>query len=267
MKNSTINVLFISDIVGEPGLKITQNVINDIKDQYSIDCSIANGENASGGKGLNIKNVEFLFDIGINVITSGNHFWMKEKLLEKIDNYATVLRPANYPMENVGHGSTIYDVKGKGKIAVLNLQGRVFMQSIDCPFKIGAQEIKKLKKITNCILVDFHAEATAEKAAFAYRFDGKVSAVIGTHTHVQTADETILPEKTAFITDAGMTGPVDSVIGLKKEVAIRRFIYQTPVRYVLAEGEAQFNAVVVSINSESGEALDIKRISITKSEY
>ena len=148
MKNSIINVLFISDIVGEPGLKVTQNVINDIKEQYSIDCSIANGENASGGKGLNIKNVEFLFDIGINVITSGNHFWMKEKLLEKIDNYATVLRQANYHMENVGHGSTIYDVHGKGKLAVLNLQGRVFLQSIDCTFKRGAQEIQKSKKIT-----------------------------------------------------------------------------------------------------------------------
>lgn len=267
MSNPTVKVLFISDIVGEPGMKITENVIEDLKENFSVDFCVANGENISGGRGLTIKGVEFLLDVGINVITTGNHFWMKDNFLEKIDSYNTVLRPANYPAENVGRGSTVFRLSNGIKVGVLNLQGRVFMQNIDCPFKTASKEIKTLKKSTNCIIVDFHAEATAEKAAFAHHFDGKVSAVIGTHTHVQTSDERILPQKTAFITDAGMTGPVESVIGMRKEVAIKRFIYQTPVRYSVASGEAQLNGVVITIDAESGKADHIERVSIRKSVY
>ena len=266
MTNSTITVLFISDIVGQPGLRITESVFQEIKERYTVDFCIANGENASGGKGLDVRTVELLFDIGINVITSGNHIWAKDRFVEKMDYYNMVLRPANYPDENVGRGSTIYSLADT-KIAVLNLQGRVFMQPIDCPFKTAVREIRKLKKITNCIIVDFHAEATAEKSALANYIDGKVSAVIGTHTHVQTADEQILPKKTAYITDAGMTGPVNSVIGITKDVAIKRFIYQIPIKYELADGDAQLNAVVITIDAQSGNARQIKRISLIKSEY
>lgn len=267
MPYSNITVLFIADIVGEPGIRITINVLNDIKNQHGVNFCIANGENASGGKGLNVKTVERLLDAGIHVITSGNHIWEKEYFQKKLDEYKTVLRPANYPNENVGRGAAIFSVKNRSKIAVLNLQGRVFMNPIDCPFKTAVREIRKLRKITKCIIVDFHAEATAEKIALAHYLDGKVSAVIGTHTHVQAADERIFPQKTAYITDAGMTGPTDSVIGINKYVAIKRFIYQTPVRYAVADGDAQFNGVIVTIDAESGCASEIKRISLTKSEY
>ena len=267
MSNSTITVLFVADIVGEPGIRITLNVLDDIRKQHDVNFCIANGENASGGKGLNVRTVELLLDAGIHVITSGNHIWEKEYFLKKMDEYKMVLRPANYPCENVGRGSAIFSAKNKYKIAVLNLQGRVFMNPIDCPFKTAVGEIRKLRKITKCIIVDFHAEATAEKIALAHYLDGKVSAVIGTHTHVQSADERILPQKTAYITDVGMTGPVDSVIGVKKNVAIKRLIYQTPVRYAVADGDAQFNGVVFTLDADSGCARDIKRISLTKSEY
>ena len=267
MSHSLITVLFIADIVGEPGTRITVDVLDSIKSQHGVDFCIANGENASGGKGLNVKTVELLLDAGIHVITSGNHIWEKEYFLKKIDKYRSVLRPANYPQENVGRGSTIFTLKNKCKIAVLNLQGRIFMNPIDCPFKIAVQEIRKLRKITKCIIVDFHAEATAEKLALANYLDGKISAIIGTHTHVQTADERVLPQKTAYITDVGMTGPVDSVIGVKKNVAIKRLIYQTPVKYAVADGDAQFNGVIISIDAETGFAREIKRVSLTKSEY
>jgi hypothetical protein len=264
MEQTVINVLFIADIVGESGMQLVRERLPDIKECYNIDFCIANGENASDGKGLTEKTVEKLLDCGINVITSGNHIWERERFHEKMDSFQSVLRPLNYPKGNTGKGSLIHQVHNSCKIGVLNLQGRIFMQPIDCPFWLGMEEIKKLRKSTPCIIVDFHAEATAEKVAFALYVDGLVSAVIGTHTHVQTADERILPNNTAYITDAGMTGPIDSVIGINKKVAIRRFLYQIPVRYEVAVGDAQFNGVVITIDIQSGKAQKIQRISLIK---
>jgi hypothetical protein len=266
MPQSTLNVLFIADIVGDSGIAITCERLPSLKRENDIQLCIANGENASGGKGLNVGTVEKLFDAGVQVITSGNHIWEKEYFLKKLDKYSVVLRPANYPSENVGKGSLLYTLADGGEVGILNLQGRVFMSSIDCPFKTALYEIRKLKKHTPCVIVDFHAEATAEKIAMGRYLDGQVSAVIGTHTHVQTADEQILPEKTAYITDAGMTGPIDSVIGVKYSVAIRRFIYQTPVKYAVADGIAQLNGVLLSIDRESGCAQSITRIRLTQND-
>jgi len=266
MESSVIHILFVADIVGESGMRMLQECFRSIKEQHHIDICIANGENAYGGKGLTAKTVEKLLDCGVDVITSGNHIWEKEYFQPKMDYFQAVLRPANYPKGNVGKGALVYELKNSYKIGVLNLQGRIFMPPIDCPFKVGMDEIKKLKKSTNCIIVDFHAEATAEKMAFAHYVDGTVSAVIGTHTHIQTADERILPKRTAYITDAGMTGPVDSVIGIDIQVAIRRFLYQIPVRYEVAGGDSQFNGVVITVDALSGNAEKIERISLIKCE-
>jgi len=263
MTPKTITVLFVADIVGESGILITRRVLSTVKKKHAVDFCIANGENAYQGKGLTKRVADDLFSAGINVITSGNHFWDKGHSIRKLGNFDAILRPENYPEENIGTGSHIYFIKDNLKIAVLNLQGRTFMYPIDCPFKIGMQKIRDLRKATRMILVDFHAEATAEKRALGYYFDGKVSAVIGTHTHVQTSDEQILPKGTAFITDVGMTGPAESVIGIKREVAIKRFLYQTPVQYLVANGIAQFNAAVIKIDINTGNAVMIKRIAFS----
>ncbi len=260
MTANTINLLFIADIIGDPGIEIVKKNLSRLKSEYSVDFCVANGENASSGKGLTRKTANQLFDIGIDILTSGNHFWDKEAALTQLKSSRNILRPANYPGENSGFGSTVFNLPDNNRIAVINLQGRTFMYPIDCPFKCADTEVERLRKITKLIFVDMHAEATAEKQAIAHHLDGKVSAVIGTHTHVQTADEKILKGGTAFITDAGMTGPVDSVIGLKKEIAIKRFIYQTPFRYTLAGGPNQFNGVLVNINTLSGKAVAIERI-------
>ncbi|MFC1514195.1 TIGR00282 family metallophosphoesterase [candidate division KSB1 bacterium] len=267
MDSSTLNILFIADIVGEPGIKMSKLIIPELKEKYFIKFCIANGENLCGGKGLSVKTVEDILDAGVNVITTGNHVWAKDRFIEKLDQYKYVLRPANYPKENVGYGSTIYTLNDNTKIGVLNLQGRVFMNPINCPFKTAVSEINKLRKKTNCIIVDFHAEATAEKVALGQYLDGKISALVGTHTHVQTADEQILPNKSAYITDVGMTGPIDSVIGINKRVAIKRFIYQIPVRYALADGLAMFNGIVIAIDPKTGHSLEIKRLNIKEESF
>ncbi|MFC1557100.1 TIGR00282 family metallophosphoesterase [candidate division KSB1 bacterium] len=259
-----MTVLFIADIVGEPGINITRDSLKDMIHEHSIDFCIANGENASSGKGITKKTAEQLFEYGIDVITSGNHYWDREGVLHQLSLNKRILRPANYPGENTGEGSGIYPLVFNHKIAVLNLQGRTFMQTIDCPFKKAVSEIELLRNTTKLIVVDIHAEATAEKKALAYYLDGKVSAVIGTHTHIQTADEMILPGGTAYITDAGMTGPVDSVIGIDKEIAIKRFIYQTPFRYKIANGLSQFNGILLNIDQNSGKAQEIRRIAFTE---
>ncbi|RMF58651.1 MAG: TIGR00282 family metallophosphoesterase [Calditrichaeota bacterium] len=257
-----MNVLFIADIVGKPGLEITAKLFPRLKEKYKIDLCIANGENGCDGKGLTVKIARNYFNLGIDVITSGNHIWDNRDIYDTLKTDRRILRPLNYPDGNLGHGSTVVETADHVKVGVVNLQGRTFMFSIDCPFKLGLEEVKKLQKVTNIIIVDFHAEATAEKIALGWYLDGRVSAVIGTHTHVPTADERVLPNGTAYITDVGMTGPFDSVIGLKKEVAIRRFLHQTPVRYKMAEDNLRFCAVLVSIDRESGKATRIERINL-----
>ncbi|MFQ5638844.1 MAG: TIGR00282 family metallophosphoesterase [bacterium] len=261
-KKNEINILFIADIVGKSGLDIVSKITPSLKEKYRIDFCIANGENGCEGKGLTKRIAQDYFNLGIDIITSGNHIWDNRDIYEELNSSAKILRPLNYPDGNYGKGSTVVNLENGLKIGVVNLQGRTFMYSIDCPFKTGLSEIRRMQKETDIILVDFHAEATAEKCAMGWWLDGKVSAVIGTHTHVQTADERILPEGTAYITDVGMTGPFDSVIGMKKEVAIKRFLHQTPARFKMAEKNLRYCAVVVTVNCESGCSTKIQRINL-----
>ncbi|MCK5139607.1 MAG: TIGR00282 family metallophosphoesterase, partial [Thermodesulfovibrionia bacterium] len=212
-----MKVLFVGDIVGEPGRKALRQGLPKLVEKLKIDFIIANAENAAGGFGITKPIGEELFAYGIDVLTSGNHIWDKKEAITYIPQEHRLLRPANYPERVPGKGSIVTSTDTGEKIAVLNISGRVFMRQIDCPFSVSEREIQKLKEQTGIIVVDFHGEATSEKLAFGWFLDGKVSAVIGTHTHVQTADETILPKGTAYITDVGMTGPVNSVIGIKKE--------------------------------------------------
>lgn len=267
---NTVNILFIGDIVGLTGLELATKLLNSFKEQYKIDFIIANGENVTEGKSISEQDANMLFHAGINVFTSGNHLWDRYQIKAFLTKEKRLLRPMNYPKENPGNGYTICTTKNNVKIAVLSLQGRTFMAAIDCPFKTADWAIGKMKEETNIIIVDFHAEATAEKLAFAWNFDGRVSAVLGTHTHIQTADERILPAGTAFISDVGMTGAYNSVVGMKKELAIKRFINQTPFKYEPASDDGKFCAVVLTIDTSTGKTKKIKRITypefITESE-
>ncbi|HNR67399.1 MAG TPA: TIGR00282 family metallophosphoesterase [bacterium] len=254
-----INVLFIADIIGRPGLELVQFFLPGLRKKHDIDFCIANGENGYNGLGLTEQLATQYRNLGIDVITGGNHTWNQPEFRNYLRNESRVLRPLNYPEAVPGKGSIVVETR-KGKIAVLNAQGRTFMYAIDCPFLRTKHEIEKLKQETPILLIDFHAEATAEKMAFAWFLDGQVSAVIGTHTHVQTADERILPGGTAYITDAGMTGPHDSVIGMDTDVAIKRFITQLPERYRVGHGNNRLCGVVVRIEKESGRAREIERL-------
>lgn len=257
-----IKILFIADIVGNPGFLIFEKLFPSLKKKYGADFCIANGENLTEGKGVNDKDVNKLFLLGIDIITSGNHVWDTFKSVKVLNTDKRVLRPLNYPRGNPGVGSAIIENNNGLKLGVLNLQGRTFMPPLDNPFFLAIDEIKKLKHSTPLIFVDFHAEATAEKIAMGWHLDGKVCAVIGTHTHVQTADERVLPNGTAYITDAGMTGPYDSVIGMKKEVALHRFLYSTNRKYELASENLRLCGVLITVNSESNKAESIERINL-----
>lgn len=262
MRKREIAVLFIADIIGKPGLEITSSLLGHLKKKYNIDLCIANGENGAAGKGLTEKIARTYFTIGIDVITSGNHIWDNRNFRSFLMSNDRILRPYNYPTGNIGHGYTIVHIQDQFPAIILNLQGKTFMFPIDCPFQAANQVIEKHKNNTKIFIIDFHAEASAEKMALGWYLDGKVSAVIGTHTHVQTADERILPKGTAYITDAGMTGPFDSVIGMKKQIAIERFMKQTPIRYQPATDNVRLCAVVIKIDSETGAATSIERLQI-----
>ncbi len=254
-----VKILFIGDIVGASGLKIVETFLPTIKEKYNIDVVIANGENISDGKGCTPREGKALFALGVKAITGGNHTWDKPQSQDYLKSEPRSLRPMNYPKGTYGNGYYIID-EGNYKIGVLNLQGRSFMPMIDCPFRIGENTIKKISQETKIIIVDFHAEATAEKIAFTYFVDGTVSAVLGTHTHVQTSDERIFPKGTGFITDVGMTGPYDSVIGMKIDAAINRFIYQTPQKYISGTENNHISAVALTIDTATGKCLEIERI-------
>lgn len=260
MINTTVNILFIADIIGTPGLNAVMKHIQRVKQEYAIDFCIANGENGAGGKGLTYEIAQKYYSIGIDMITSGNHIFDKNAIYKYLDQDNKIIRPINYPKTVHGRGSYIAMTRDNIKIGVINAQGRTFMYPIDCPFRMTLEEVNRIRAFTPIILIDFHAEATAEKVTMGHFMDGKVSAVIGTHTHVQTADETILSNGTAYITDVGMTGPIDSVIGLQKDVAIKRFLNQIPVRYQVADGDAMFCAVVVTIDRQTGKAMKIIRL-------
>lgn len=262
-----MRILFIADLVGEDAIDLVLDLLPRIKNSFGIDFTIANAENADKGKGVTPQIVARLKENNINCLTSGNHIWNTRKKETLIENANFLLRPLNYPEGNLGTGSAIFAIANNIKIAVLNLQGRSFMSAIDCPFRTGEKEIRRLRSETPNIIIDFHAEATAEKQALGWYFDGRVSAVIGTHTHVQTADERILPKGTAYITDAGMCGPMDSVIGMDVEKAIKRFVLQTHVYYAMAKENIYFNGVVVEIDERIGRARDIFRLNFNKAGF
>ena len=251
-----LRVLFIGDIVGGPGRRAIKQYIRQVHREYGFDYCIANGENAAGGLGITCVIAKELYSYGIHCITLGNHTWSKREVTNFIDSDTKIVRPANYPPGLPGKGSAIVD----GRLGVINLLGRVYMDPVDCPFRTLDVELEKVKKHVKAVIVDMHAEATSEKCALAWHADGRVSGVIGTHTHVQTADERILPFGTALLTDVGMTGPYEGVIGVDREIIIEKFIYSKPVRFEIAKGIVQFNAVILDINEENGKTVDIKRI-------
>lgn len=255
-----MKVLFIGDIVGQPGRQAIRELVPEIVKKHGVDLVIANAENSAGGSGITTSIAHELSENGVDVITSGDHIWKRKEAAELLEEEKNVLRPLNYPKEAPGNGSTVVELPGGVKVAVMNLVGRVFMQAVECPFKRSMEEVNNLRKITKNIFVDIHAEATSEKIALGWYLDGLVTALMGTHTHVQTADEKILPKGTAYITDVGMTGPFDSVIGRKKEQILTRFITQMPTRFEMAEDDVWLNGVIVDFDEKVGVASSIKRI-------
>jgi len=258
-----MKLLFIGDIVGKVGRNAVKASLPGLTDKFKIDMVIANGENIAGGFGLTESLVRDLYAMGVHVITTGNHVWDKKDFVSYISKDNRVLRPANFAPGVPGYGNIIHTLPDGTKVGVLNLSGRVFMANMDCPFRKAQDDIEALSKETKIIIIDFHAEATSEKVAFGYFVDGKVSAVIGTHTHVQTADEKILQHGTAYISDVGMTGPSYSVIGIEVEQIIQRFLTGMPDRFETAQGAGILSAVVIDINAQTGKASGIQRIQLS----
>ncbi len=259
MRNGHVQIACIGDIVGEPGRKAVFLHLSQLVSDHGVDFVIANGENAAGGFGITGKIVSKLHAYGVDCITTGNHVWRNRDVFNIIDSSAMLVRPANYPSGTPGRGWTIVEKNGV-KLGVMNLQGRVFMEPLDCPFRTAKKELSAIRKETHNIVVDFHGEATSEKIAMGWYLDGLVSAVVGTHTHVQTADEHILPRGTAYITDLGMTGPFDSVIGMRKEIALKKFVEQLPSKFSVADGDSRLNGAIISIDAETGRAAGIRRV-------
>jgi metallophosphoesterase (TIGR00282 family) len=257
-----MKILFIGDIVGKPGRRAVKELLPGIVEENRIDCVIANCENAASGFGVTGEIVDELYGRQIDVLTSGNHIWDKKEILESVDDDQRLLRPANYPPGVPGRGSVVIPTRSGVQVGVLNLAGRVFMQSLDCPFRTADGAIEPLKKRARILIVDMHAEATSEKIALGWYLDGRVTAVLGTHTHVQTADERILPGGTACITDVGMTGPFDSVIGIKKDSILQRFLLQMPNKFEIAKGDVRLQGVIVACDPASGRATAISRVNV-----
>ncbi|MDR0305554.1 MAG: TIGR00282 family metallophosphoesterase [Chitinispirillales bacterium] len=257
-----MRILFIGDIFGNSGKRALAQRLPSLIEEHRADVCVANGENAAGGRGLTKNLFRKLRKYGVNVVTGGNHsFSVADNDFSFMDEPAS-LRPLNFPPGNPGHGFTLFTLDDGRAIGIVNLMGRTFMhESLDCPFRMGTEAINQLREKTSIILVDFHAEASSEKTAFAWYVDGSVSAVIGTHTHVQTADERILPNGTAFITDAGMTGPLEhSIIGMKPEGVIKKYLLQSYVRFEPSEDQPVINGVVIEVNDRTGKTVSIQRI-------
>jgi metallophosphoesterase (TIGR00282 family) len=262
-----VKILFIGDIVGEPGRKAVHVLLPKLREQHGLDFVIANGENSAGGNGITPRLATELFAAGIDVITSGDHLWDQKEVMELLAGEKRFLRPLNYPGGTPGSGAGIFEIRNPKseirnnvRVAVLNAQGRTFMPALENPFALVPPEIERLRTETKIIFVDFHAEATSEKIAFARMLDGKVSAVVGTHTHVQTADEQIFPGGTAYLSDAGFTGPQESVLGREIEPVIKRFVTNMPQRFEVARGRIMLHGVVVQIDPATGRAEGIWRI-------
>ncbi len=257
-----MNILFIGDVVSSPGRAIIDEYVPKLKEKYRPAVTIINGENAAGGNGITKKIYKRFLQVGAQAVTLGNHTWANKEIFDFIDEEKNIVRPANFPEGTPGKGIVYIKVNDQ-EIAIINLQGRTFLTPIDCPFKKADELVESARKRTPYIFVDFHAEATSEKQAMGWYLDGKVSGVVGTHTHVQTADERILPNGTGFITDVGMTGPYDSILGVEKETIINRFISALPARFeVDKKGRNQLNGIVLTLDPSTGKATDIKRILI-----
>jgi len=257
-----MKVLYIGDIMGEPGRRAVARVIPRLVSQRKIDLVIGNGENVAGGFGITPELAEELFSMGLSAITTGNHAWDKKEILDYFPRERRLLRPANYPEGVPGQGSVVIETAAGEELGVLQLMGRAYMPTLDCPFQTAKREMARLKKRVATVLVDMHAEATSEKMAIGHYLDGEATAVVGTHTHVQTADEQILPRGTAYLTDIGMTGPLHGVIGIKKELAIEKFLTGMPRRFEVASGPTVFCAVLIELDARIGKALSIERIRI-----
>jgi len=250
--------MFIADVCGRPGRQATAYLTKPLKEEFAVDYVIANTENAAGGFGITPEMARKFFSYGVNLQTSGNHIWDRVQILDYLVEEPRLLRPANFPPSVPGAGVYV-DTVGVYKIAVINLMGRVYMTNTDCPFQVGARLVEKVRRETPIIFVDFHAEATSEKQALAHYLDGHVSAVVGTHTHVQTADERIQAQGTAYITDAGMTGPHDSIIGMDKGPSLGRFLTGMPKRFTTASDDVRIQGVVIKVEPEVGRAVEILR--------
>jgi metallophosphoesterase (TIGR00282 family) len=260
-KLGVVKLLFSGDIVGEPGRRVVQTLVPLLRLQHGLDVVVANGENSAGGSGITPKTAEEIFSAGVDVITTGDHLWDQKEVSVLLETEPRFLRPLNYPPGTVGQGSRVFRPAGKPPFAVVNLQGRTFMPDLDNPFHVIQPEVERLRAETPVILVDFHAEATSEKIALARMLDGKVSAVIGTHTHVQTADEQIFAGGTAFLCDAGFTGPHESVLGREIEPVIRRFQTLTPQRFEVAKGRVLLQGALLDLDETTGRVRAIQRIS------
>jgi len=259
-----VNLLFIGDIVGKPGRRACRLLLPDLVQEFRPDAIIANGENAAGGFGLTADTADEILASGVTVMTTGNHVWNKKEFYKVLATSERVIRPANYPPGAPGRGATVVHLAGGMRLCVLNLAGRVFMAPLDCPFRTADRVLEEFSSRCDLFVVDFHAEATSEKVAMGWYLDGRVACVVGTHTHVQTADERVLPCGTAYITDLGMTGPVDSVIGVRKDIIVERFLGGLPARFETASGRAQLSGVAVTVDEATGKAKGIERVLVTE---
>src|SRR5690349_12771691 len=257
-----MKILFIGDIVGKPGRELIRKGLPALVDRVEADLVIANAENAAAGFGVTRDIGDSLLEAGVHVMTSGNHIWAKKEVIDYIATQPRLLRPANYPAGVPGRGSYLAQTGDGRAVGVINVMGRVFMQSIDDPFTVVLKEIEAMRGRTKVVVVDFHAEATSEKVAMGWHLDGKVTLVVGTHTHVQTADERILPNGTAYLTDAGMTGPHDSIIGMEREPALSRLLTGLPAKFEPATGNPRTNGVIVDADDATGKATAIMRVNL-----
>jgi len=256
-----VKLLFIGDIVGEPGRKAVKALVPRLRQRHALHAVIANGENAAGGSGITPKTAAEIFSAGIDIITSGDHLWDQKEVVDLLAHEPRFVRPLNYPPGTPGHGSVILQLPSQPPVAILNLQGRAFLPPLENPFHAARAEVERLRQTTKIILVDMHAEATSEKIALARMLDGQVSVVIGTHTHVQTADEQIFPGGTAFLCDVGFTGPHESVLGREIEPIIRRFLTSQPQRFEVAKHRVLLQGALIEIDEASGKAVGIQRVS------
>ncbi|HET9833354.1 MAG TPA: TIGR00282 family metallophosphoesterase [Vicinamibacterales bacterium] len=261
-----MRILFIGDIVGRPGRQLVKTGLAGLISRHAVDFVIANAENAAAGAGITREIGDELLDLGVEVMTSGNHVWDKREAFSYIGAEPRLLRPANYPSGAPGNGGYLARTRDGVSVGVINVMGRVFMTQLDDPFAVVQRELDALTQRTRIVFVDFHAEATSEKIAMGWHLDGKVTAVVGTHTHVQTADERILPKGTAYLTDVGMTGPHDSIIGVEVEPSLNRFLTGLPQRFEVASGNPRLNAVIIDADERTGRATDIERLSYSQDE-